>query len=186
VEGDLEGDAWITENIIKPVFGKGHTPKNTSYCLMGVARWLRLAGFHDCDGMASVGKVLYNWAPRVGAHVYPNKPKARDVRKPIPGDIVLHQGKPNGWHGHGMLCLGYDADSGRVLVMEANHSKSMGPSGKAYTFGTYGEDQTRRAGIGMRWLHLDDPYISCWLRVPSVVCSVEIQEKRTTAHGGPQ
>ena len=84
---------------------------------------------------------------------------------PEPADIILHQNEQGSWHGHVMLCLAFDVDTGRVLIAEGNHSKSMGPSGKRYTSGTYGEDQTRRQGIGMRWLSVRDTYLDWTVRV---------------------
>jgi len=165
--GPVEGpdDDWITENIIEPSFGPGHTPKGTQYCAMTVARWYRLAGFGDTAGMHSAGKVLYKWAKRVGAHVYRNDAKARERRFPRSGDIVIHQNKPGSWHGHVMLCVAAGPGTDRILIAEGNHSKSMGPSQMCYYPGTLGEDLERRAGIGLRWLSPQDAYIAAWVRV---------------------
>jgi len=166
--GPVEGsdDDWITEHIIEPSFGSGHTPKGTQYCAMTVARWYRLAGYDDTAGMHSVGKILYKWAKRSRhRRRYTNVAKARDRRFPRPGDIVIHQDKPGGWHGHVMLCVAANPETGCILIAEGNHSKSMGPSGVKYYPGTLGEDLERRAGVGLRWLSVEDDYVSCWVRV---------------------
>jgi len=162
--GPVEGEDndWITENIIRPA-GMDGTPKNTSYCGMTVQRWLRLSGMADTDGMASVGKILFNWAPRVGADI---RDHLTADRPPRAGDIIIHQDGPNSWHGHVMLAVGSCPDTGRVLVAEGNHSKSMGPSGERYYDGTLGEDLERRQGIGLRWLAMSDDYISYWVTPP--------------------
>jgi hypothetical protein len=154
VESDPAGADWIDRNIIEPVWGPKASVKDTQYCGDTLARWWYWAGMKSRKGLSSPGKVRYQFADR------DKRGTVYGAISALPGDAVLHQlPAPQHWRGHVMMCLAKSAT--HILVAEGNHGCSMGPSLKSYAPGKNGEDLTRRQGIGIRWLRLDDPYIKC-------------------------
>lgn len=181
IEANPKDADWINQNIIWPVWGPSSTVKNTEYCGCALQRWWRFAYMiirEPPDNFSSPGRIRYNFAGKGRGRVF--LPAALSDRTVLPGDAVLHcctpgpadaagvktckvcgrKGKKlSTWNGHVMMCL--SVNDTRVLVAEGNHGQSLGPSGRKYTSGTRGEDLERRQGLGVRWLRLWDPYISC-------------------------
>ena len=75
---------------------------------------------------------------------------------PLPGDIALHQNSPGSWHGHIMMVLNVNEDTGDITVIEGNHSKTYGPTRK------------QRDGIGTRTIGRGDEYLT-WIVRPSAI-----------------
>jgi len=154
VESDPAGADWINKNIIQPVWGPSGNVTNTQYCGDTVASWWHMAGLPSPKGLSSPGKIRYNFAGK------DKRGEVIPVAHARPGDAILHQlPKPKHWNGHVMMALA--VTSTHVLICEGNHGCSIGPSLKGYQPGKKKEDQTRRQGIGIRWLRLDDPYLAC-------------------------
>jgi hypothetical protein len=173
IEATVGGSEWIKANIIYPATGSDKDDcSNTQYCGMTWARWLRLAGL-------TIPKGTYTSPGRLRNYLVKRDKLAVEVpvEDALPGDAVLHACSPIGltercwvcgrtgvspWNGHVMMALA--VTDTHILICEGNHGCSIGPSGKGYAPGRNGEDQTRRQGIGVRWMRKDDAYLTVAVR----------------------
>jgi hypothetical protein len=179
VDGTVQGNRIIGVEIIGGATGSpdyAYQNRKTAWCGFFGQCCYRAAGFNLAECLASAGRVVevfgfYRheamagapaWAldTRTGAieHIQDLHRKLEAARRvwkgaahALPGDLVVYR-KKDSWNGHVMLAWSVDVGAGEITVIEGNHSKAVGPTGK------------RRDGVGKRVLKLDDPYLGFTVR----------------------
>jgi hypothetical protein len=181
VDGTVLGNRIIGVEIIRGATGNPlitYQNRKVAWCGYFAQCCYRSARFNEAECLASAGRVVEvfgkyrytamagspGWAldtrtgkielvsdlhRRLGAlrQVWPGASQA------LPGDLVVYRKKAS-WNGHVMLAWSVDVAAGQITVIEGNHSRTVGPTGK------------RRDGVGKRVFKLDDLYL-CFTVRPS-------------------
>jgi hypothetical protein len=201
-DGTPEGDQIIGTEILYQATGKPYPEYRNgkkAWCGYFAQACYRYAGFNDAITLASSGKAeclfgrylddANNTSPTWSVLVTQDGPVVlpildlhdqtggrRQIGRcvdlpPLRGDLVLNDRDP-GWNGHVMLALCDSGESGQVVVMEGNHSKTIGPDGK------------KRDGVGHRQMALENKYLDWTVRPAPADFNpcVTYHETRTQAH----
>jgi len=182
-DGTTRGDRLIGELILRMATGHpdpSYRNGALSWCGLFAQACYRSAGFSPALTLASVGKVIQVYARyKPGAlkgsaawavdratgevlkiqELHEARGQLRQIGRPDEmdlevGDLLIHERDPGSWHGHVMTVGEAIPDLGRILTVEGNHSKAVGPDGKV------------RDGVGTRYLLSTDPYLT-WGVKPS-------------------